>query len=312
MTKKGIQSLLGTTVICSKFIPNYSIRVQALYAMTANDYDWKACWTSLEIAAFDDLKQSVLDCCALHYPDTTKFLVLETDASTTSWGYVLYQFDTIDYIIEPIMYGGAKFSDAATRWATIKQECYSVCGSAKSTEPYLLARPFILHNDHQNLEAIALSTVPMIACILIYLQSYIMLWRHVFGPLSVGGDFMPRMHQYAKSAPLPLPSADTAPENSIAILAKDDISSALDSIHGNRNGHLGYRATYLALCKQFPGHQVPQSLVADYVAECPVCTSIVRTNNVDHHRKRIGLNGVTITVHEPINVACLPHRGLSN
>jgi len=28
MTKKGMQSLLGTTVICSKFIPNYSIGVQ--------------------------------------------------------------------------------------------------------------------------------------------------------------------------------------------------------------------------------------------------------------------------------------------
>jgi hypothetical protein len=90
MTKKGMQSLLGTTVICSKFIPSYSIRVQALYAMTANDYDWKACWTPIEIAAFDDLKQAVLDCCALHYPDATKFLVLETDASSTGWGYVLY------------------------------------------------------------------------------------------------------------------------------------------------------------------------------------------------------------------------------
>jgi hypothetical protein len=43
MTKKGMQSLRGTTVICRKFIPNYSIRIQALYAMTANDYDWKAC-----------------------------------------------------------------------------------------------------------------------------------------------------------------------------------------------------------------------------------------------------------------------------
>jgi len=45
------------------FIPNYSIHVQVLYAMTANDYDWKACWTPLEIAAFADLKQAVLDCC---------------------------------------------------------------------------------------------------------------------------------------------------------------------------------------------------------------------------------------------------------
>ncbi len=63
-----MQSLLGTTVICSKFIPNYSIRV----CMTTNDYDWKACWTPIEIAAFDDLKPAVLDCCALHYPDATK------------------------------------------------------------------------------------------------------------------------------------------------------------------------------------------------------------------------------------------------
>ena len=129
MTKQGMQSLLGTTVICSKFIPNYSIRFQAFYAMIANNYDWKACWTPIEIAAFDDLKQAVLDCCALHYPDTTKFLVLETDDSTTGWGCVLHQLDTMNYIIEPIMYGGAKFSDAATRWATIKQECYSVYGN---------------------------------------------------------------------------------------------------------------------------------------------------------------------------------------
>ena len=269
MTKKGMQSLLGTTVICSKFIPNYFIRVQALYAMTANDYDWKACWTPLEIAAFDDLKQAVLDCCALHYPDTTKFLVLETDASTTDWGYVLYQFDTIDCIIEPIMYGGAKFSDAATRWATIKQKCYSVYGRAKAVEPYLLVRPFFLRNNHQNLEAIALSTVPMSVRIRIYLQSYIMLWRHVSGPLSVGGDFMSRMHQYAKPAPLLLPAADPAPENSIAFLAKDDISSAPDSVHGSRNGHLGYRATCLALCKQFPGHQVLNVLSLTMCAKDP-------------------------------------------
>ena len=109
MTNKGMQSLLGTTVICSKFIPNYSVRVQALYSMTTMNYDWKSCWNPTEIAAFVDLKQAILDCCALYYPDAFKFLVLETDASTTGWGYVLYQFDTKDYIIEPIMYGGAKF-----------------------------------------------------------------------------------------------------------------------------------------------------------------------------------------------------------
>jgi hypothetical protein len=93
--------------------------------MTANDYDWKACWTPIEIAAFDDLKQAVLDCCALHYPDATKFLVLETDASSTGWGYVLYQYDTIHYIIEPIMYGGAKFSDAASKFVNAEASLFA-------------------------------------------------------------------------------------------------------------------------------------------------------------------------------------------
>ena len=68
----------------------------------------------------------------------------------------------------------------------------------------------------------------MIVRIRIYVESYIMLWRHVSGPLSVGGDFMSRMHQYAKPAPLSLPAADSAPENSMALIAKDNISSALD------------------------------------------------------------------------------------
>ena len=85
--------------------------------------------------------------------------------------------------------------------------------------------------------------VPKIVHIRIYLPSYIMLWRHVSGPLSVGGNFMSRMHQYAKPATLENTPKKSATESSIAIIAKDDFTSAFDSIHGSRNGHLGYRAT---------------------------------------------------------------------
>ena len=37
--------------------------------MTANDYDWKICWTPLEIAAFADLKQAVLKQAVLNVED---------------------------------------------------------------------------------------------------------------------------------------------------------------------------------------------------------------------------------------------------
>ena len=76
MTKKGMQSLQGTTVICSKFISNYSVHFQALYSMTTMDYDWKSCWNPTEIAAFDDLKQAVLDCCALPNSSSSKQMPL--------------------------------------------------------------------------------------------------------------------------------------------------------------------------------------------------------------------------------------------
>jgi hypothetical protein len=114
----------------------------------------------------------------------------------------------------------------------------------------------------------------MIVRIRIYQQFYIMLWSHVSGPLSFGGDIMPRKHQYAKPAPLELPSAKTALENSIAIITKDDISYVLDSVHGSRNGHLVYRATFLALCKHFPGHQVP-SLTMSPSALCAKSSTIL-------------------------------------
>jgi len=100
----------------------------------------------------------------------------------------------------------------------------------------------------------------------------------------------------------PYPAPSTSESSTICIISEDYIDEALATVHGSRSGHLGYRATYLALCKQYPGHQVPQRLVAEYVAQCHVAqkirlslNAIVLTINVNHHRKRIGLDGLTIT-----------------
>ena len=40
LNRKGMQSLLGTVVICSGFIPNYSSRAVPLYNMTTSTYYW--------------------------------------------------------------------------------------------------------------------------------------------------------------------------------------------------------------------------------------------------------------------------------
>ena len=67
------------------------------------------------------------------------------------------------------------------------------------------------------------------------------------------------------------------------------------------------RKTYKVLCAKYPGHQIPQRLVAEYIAECPECQKIrhsmmndrfqplLRANHVEHHRQMIGIDGLTIT-----------------
>ena len=65
ITRKGMQSLLGTVVICSGFIADYSTRAIPLYNMTTSSYDWSNAWSEKEIAALNDIKQAVIDSCSL-------------------------------------------------------------------------------------------------------------------------------------------------------------------------------------------------------------------------------------------------------
>lgn len=109
---------------------------------------------------------------------------------------------------------------------------------------------------------------------------------------------------------------DSAPEHcsqffsSIFSLANNSpaltIDDILRSVHGGRNFHWGARQTWLDLNKKYPGHQIPYRVVADFVATCPTCQKdrlgmtdslppLVRHLKLPHHRKRIGVDTLTIT-----------------
>jgi len=73
-------------------IPLYNMtRAIPLYNMTTSTYDWSNAWSTSELTAFEDIKQAVIESCSLHYPDDSKTLIIETDASDYGWGSVLYQ-----------------------------------------------------------------------------------------------------------------------------------------------------------------------------------------------------------------------------
>ena len=100
-----------------------------------------------------NIKQAVIQSCALHYPDYSKVLIIETGASDYGWGSVIYQV---------IAFIGRNFTESALKWYTYKKECYAEYASMKAYEDYIYGRWFYVYNDHQNLLQIAASTVPII------------------------------------------------------------------------------------------------------------------------------------------------------
>lgn len=55
-------------------------------------YDWSRAWSEKELAAFEDVKQAIIESCSLHYPDDAKALVIETNPSIYGRGSALYQY----------------------------------------------------------------------------------------------------------------------------------------------------------------------------------------------------------------------------
>ena len=108
-------------------------------------------------------------------------------------------------------------------------------------------------------------------------------------------DFMSRMHESHK---LRVVNTELS---TLALLTGNSIEEALNACHKGPEGHGGMRRTYLALCKKYPGHEIPQRVVSEYVAECPECQKIrhsmnnkfqplLRANHVEHHKQMIGHN----------------------
>ena len=194
------------------------------------EYDWKNAWNEEELAALEDVKQAVIDSCSLHYPDDEKMLVIETDASDYGWGSCLYQFGE-NKIIEPIAFMGRKFTPAAMKWYTYKKECYSEYASIKAYEDYVYGRCFYLHNDHQNLQQIAASTVPIIVRMKLYLQSHVYFRKYIKGSENWAADFMSRMYESSKPVhtDIDLPS--------LALLTGNAIEEALKLCHKGAEGH---------------------------------------------------------------------------
>ena len=96
-------------------------------------------------------------------------------------------------IPQPIAFTSQKFSDPATRWSTIHQECYAMFHSVKRLQYYLRGKFFELETDHANLQWLERSENPAIVRMRIFMQEFVTKIRHISGSTNRVADYMSRV-----------------------------------------------------------------------------------------------------------------------
>ena len=195
-----------------------------------------------------------------------------------------------------------KFTEAASKWAPIKQECFGLFFGVKYFSYFLVGMTFILETDHSNLLWIEQSIVPMIIRWRIYLQCYNHMKRYIKGSTNVVSDLGSRQV-----------SDSNAMQNLNHMSPASDI---LQLVHGGRRGHPGVRETYNRINIEFPGHGLSHSIVKQYVEECPTCQKArlgltdcfaakVLSLPASHQRVAVGVDTVTVTPTDKAGNCCI-------
>ena len=194
-TKKQAQSFIGCSIFFAPFVAHHGEHLAPLADLAKDGFPFHdpSKWQHPYQQLFEDFKKAMCHAVSLYFPDPDQPMYLYTDASTRGVGGVLFQ--VIDGIIRILQLVSHKFSDAATRWATIEQEAYSIYYSVLRLEYFLRARKFILKTDHANLIFIERSIVPKIIRWRLYLQQYDFLLQHIPGKQNVVADWLSRLHE---------------------------------------------------------------------------------------------------------------------
>jgi hypothetical protein len=195
-TTKKARGLLGKGVFFSTFTPCYSDLVNHLPDMTKATFDWDPDkWKYDYVQEYKDFIKGLQNACEIFYPDYSLKWILRTDASMIGVGAVLLQEKILPdgtIQLQPIAFISKKFSDQASRWATIEQEAYGIYYAVKQLSYYLVGKDFIIETDCANCTWMEASVVPKIVRWRIYLQSFKFLIRHISGPKNWLADWLSR------------------------------------------------------------------------------------------------------------------------
>ncbi|XP_078233573.1 uncharacterized protein LOC140707984 [Pogona vitticeps] len=150
-TKKKVKSFLGLVGYDRKFIPRFSEIAAPLTDLTRKKADDRIPWTGDCEAAFQRLKEALINYPVLRAPDFDREFIIYTDASNTGVGAVLCQEDE-NGDQHPVSYLSRKLQKGERHLATVEKECLAIVYAIQKAKPYIWGRPFILCTDHSPLQ----------------------------------------------------------------------------------------------------------------------------------------------------------------
>ena len=186
-TKSELRSFLGAASYLRKFVPHFATLASPLIEMTSPRVELT--WTEEANQSFEALKDEMCDVTYLAAPRDGQFRIM-TDASDVGIGAVLLQVQEDELVI--LEFASYKFKGVERRWSTREREAYAIVWAVDRFHSYVLAAPFIVYTDHENLRWMHKCSNGKVQRWALKLQQYDMQIKHISGDQNVVADWLSR------------------------------------------------------------------------------------------------------------------------
>ncbi|XP_043213930.1 uncharacterized protein K02A2.6-like [Amphibalanus amphitrite] len=148
---KELQAALGSLAFYSKFVPNFSSRVEPLRQPLRKDAPAFR-WTEEMTAALEDVKSAILNSSALAPFDPSLQTFVTTDASDVGLGAVLSQIHPDGERV--VAFASSTLSAAQRKYSVTDREGLACVWACQKWHKYLWGKEFVLRTDHAALRSL--------------------------------------------------------------------------------------------------------------------------------------------------------------
>ena len=149
-TKKEVRQMLGFFSYFRSYIRGFADLAYSITELTKKNKPNQIEWSDVHQQAFEALKKSLCEATNLNVIEYGQPCGILTDASATSVGCCLIQWDASGNE-KPIAFASAKLSAAQMVWSTIEREAYAVIFALRKFRNFVFATKITVFSDHNPL-----------------------------------------------------------------------------------------------------------------------------------------------------------------